>query len=72
MNEELAKAIFAAGFRIGRHCGEDAATAYEWGSFSREPKHPDKAWDEYVKWMLTACSDPLDISNPKHWENVTA
>lgn len=67
---ELAKAIFAAGFRLGHKYGQDAAVAADWGTHSREPQTPESAWERDVKWMLETKFEPLDPDEPKDWEKV--
>lgn len=71
MNIELIKAIWAAGFRVGRDNGSDEACAYEHGTFSQKPQDPVKAWDEDVQWRInTDTSQHIDVDNPKHWEEI--
>jgi hypothetical protein len=67
----LIKAIFAAGFRIGRNNGIDAASAYECGSCSYSAQDWETAWKEDIQWMIdTDTSSHLDINDIKSWENV--
>lgn len=68
---ELVKAIWESGFRAGFSSGEDSATSFEWGTFSREPSTGDKAWDSHVQWLLDTDTDmKLDIMDLEGWENI--
>lgn len=67
----LAKAIFAAGFRCGHKYGSDAATAFEWGTHSREPQTPEAAWAQDVQWAIdTDTTSHVDITNPSDWNSI--
>ncbi len=73
MNIELAKAIFAAGFRIGHESGSDSALARECGSYSQEPQSPETAWEEKLGWMLKEdCHESykLNISDLESWNKA--
>ncbi len=68
--EELVKAVWKAGFNNGYNCGSSNANAYEWGCHGSEPKEAEKAWKQEVQWWIDSEINPMDIKNPKHWENV--
>jgi hypothetical protein len=69
--EELIKAVFDAGFRIGRHNGEDCALNYERGSRSTLPQSADLAWKEDVQWRLEENSSyKMDMCNPTDWSSI--
>ena len=72
MNEQLIKAVWAAGFRSGKEHGMDESTAWEWG-------HPipsvsaEKAWEDNIGWRLEPdClkANSMDLKNIKEWEDI--
>ena len=71
MDIELAKAIFAAGFKAGHESGYDDATSHEWGSISHKPQKALDAWKEDIDWRIsTNSSYHLDISKAEDWNII--
>jgi len=67
----LVKAIFAAGFKIGRNNGMDYACAYDHGGHTQSAQDWETAWKEDIQWMIdTDTSSHLDFNDIKSWENV--
>lgn len=73
MNDELIKAIWQAGFRMGREAGERNTFAYETGAKPECIEDPDDAWDDLYKTHFSdgqaLCA--LDMNNPKSWQMFT-
>lgn len=70
MHEELVKAIFAAGFRLGKRAGEDEATSYHYGNRKHE-QTAEQSWNEDIKWHIeTDGSYHLDINSAESWDNL--
>ncbi len=67
MSEELIKAIWAAGYRTGHHCGSDAVASFEAGGRSNEPQNPEKAWQEYVE---PYGDYHTKLNSVEYWEDI--
>lgn len=67
MNEELVKAIFAAGVRCGYTQGIKDGKDYEF----RQACNPKEVWENVVQPEIEATEfEPHDIFNIGHWEMI--
>lgn len=71
--DRLIKAVWAAGFRIGKISGDDDATSYLHGCQPETPQDPNAAWKAHVEPRL----QPLVLSDyrlnpydPESWSKI--
>lgn len=63
---DLAKAIYAAGFRHGRDAGFDAVLSSERGEYPRSNQTPKEEWDQNIAPTI----EPRCIREPKFWNDL--
>ena len=64
--ERLVRAVWAAGFRVGKESSKDVGSVYQ------TAQDPELAWREDVQWRIDTEGKAyhLDISNPDDWDSV--